>query len=100
VAAVTDLDLYLALERLMIELDQDENPAADDIRDLIDPIWFRLPPEDIARLDARGLVDPRALFPVQLPLPPAPELPTPTIADRKFNDTGWEPPADWRKAAA
>lgn len=97
---MTDLDLYLALERLMIGLDEDGNPAADDIRDLIDPIWFRLPPEDIARLDARGHVDPRSLFPVQLPVPPPPELPPPTVAGEEFRDAGWDAPPDWRKQAA
>ena len=97
---MTDLDLYLALERLMIELDQDENPAADDIRDLIDPIWFRLPPEDIARLDARGLVDPRALFPVQLPLPPRPEHRVPTVENQTFERTGWQAPFHWQGKAA
>ncbi len=94
------LDAYLSLERLMLQLDEDSSPLADQIRDLMDPLWRRLSPEEIARLDCRGQIDPTGLFPVQLPVPPAPELAIPTVADRKFNDTGWEPSADWRKAAA
>jgi hypothetical protein len=97
---MTDLDLYLTLERLMIELDEDGNPAADDIRDLVDPIWFRLPPEDIARLDARGHVDPRSLFPVQLPVPPRPEHQPPTVENQTFEQAGWQAPADWQGKAA
>jgi hypothetical protein len=93
------LDVYLTLERLMIELDEDGNPIADQVRDLMDPLWRRLSAEEVARLDARGQIDPAALFPVQLPVPPPPELPAPTVVDQKFEETGWDAPDDWKRAA-
>jgi hypothetical protein len=100
-AGMKSLDVYLALERLMIELDEDANPVADQIRDLMDPLWRRLSAEEIARLDSRGQIDdPGLLFPVQMPVPSPPELPTPTVVDQTFESTGWEAPDDWRKRAA
>ena len=95
-----NLDVYLALERVMLELDNVGDPIADDIRDLMEPIWYRLTDIEIAALDSRGEIDPTGLFPVQLPVPTAPESPTPTIADRAFELTGWEAPADGGKQAA
>ena len=94
------LDVYLALERLMIELDEDANPIADQIRDLMDPLWHRLSDDEVRRLDARGQIDPGELFPVQLPIPPPPHLPAPTVADQKFERQGWEAPDDWKRRAA
>ncbi len=94
------LDLYLALERLMLELDADSNPMADQIRDLMDPLWLRLSSEELARLDARGHVDPRALFPVQLPLPPRPQRRAPTVGNQTFEQVGWQAPANWQGKAA
>lgn len=96
---MTNMDLYLALERLMLELDEDENPLADDVRDLMDPIWRRLSAEEIARLDSRGEVDPRALFPVQLPIPAAPKLASATVSNQQFESVGWTAPDNWRRAA-
>lgn len=94
------LDVYLALERLMLELDEDANPIADQIRDLMDPLWRQLSDDEVARLDSRGQIEPAELFPVQLPVPPPPDLPAPTIVDQKFEEAGWEAPADWNRRAA
>ncbi len=94
------LDLYLALERLMLELDADSNAMADRIRDLMDPLWLRLSPEELARLDARGQIEPADLFPVQLPIPPPPALPAPTVRDQRFDHASWQAPHDWRREAA
>jgi hypothetical protein len=95
-----NLDLYLAFERLMLDLDEGGDPIADRVRDLMDSVWYRLSPEEIALLDSRGQIDPAQLFPVRLPLPPPPELPVPTIVDQQFEDAGWQAPVDWRKRAA
>lgn len=95
-----DMDLYLALERLMMEMDENQNSVAEEIRDLLDPIWLRLSSEDLARLDARGHVDPRALFPVQLPVPARPEAPAATVENQMFERVGWQAPAHWQGKAA
>ena len=102
VASMRNLDLYLSLERLMLDLERAGDSMADQVRDLMDPVWYRLTQEEIALLDSRGEIDPAELFPVRLPLPPPPELPIPTIVDRQFEDadTGWQAPDDWRRRAA
>lgn len=94
------LDLYLSLERLMLELDERANPLADQIRDLMDPLWRQLPPEEVSRLNGRGQIDPAGLFPVRLPVPPPPATPSPTVVDQKFEHASWQAPDDWRKQAA
>jgi hypothetical protein len=99
-AALKNLDLYLALERLMLELDASEDPIADQVRDLLDPVWYRLSPDEKARMDARGQIDPSGLFPVRLPVPPRPQQEEPTVRDQRFDHVSWEAPADWRKKAA
>ena len=48
------LDSYLTLEAAMIVLDDADDPAADTLRDALEPIWRRLSVEDRAFLDARG----------------------------------------------
>ena len=50
------LDLYLRLERIMIELDDRDDPMADRIRALMDPIWYVLSDEDRRFLDSRGMI--------------------------------------------
>ncbi len=47
------LDAYLALERAMITLDKDEASLADEVRDVMDPIWRRLSAEERDLLSAR-----------------------------------------------
>jgi hypothetical protein len=73
---------------------------AEQVRDLMDPVWYRMSPEERARLDARGQIDPGGLFPVQLPVPVRPQLPRPTVAGQQFARDGWRAPDDWKKRAA
>ena len=47
------LKAYLALERAMVELDDAGDPAGDELRDRMDPIWLKLSEEDRAALDHR-----------------------------------------------
>jgi hypothetical protein len=96
---LNDLDLYLAFERLMIHLDQTDDPMADGVRDLMDPIWHRLTPEEVDLLNARGKIDPAGLFPVKMPLPTGTRLPPATVAGKRFESLGWQAPADWKKTA-
>jgi hypothetical protein len=102
-AMTRDLDNYLRLERLMLAFDETGDPAADRIRDLMDPLWYRMSSAEIALLDARGLVDPATLVPVRLPTPPAPVLGAATLSGKTFDKSGaigWISPADWRREAA
>jgi hypothetical protein len=95
-----DLDLYLALERLMLHLDQAADPLADRVRDLMDPLWYRLSPEEVTLLDSRGKIDPAGLFPIRLPFPGGARLPPTTVSGRQFTEaTGWRAPEDWKKTA-
>jgi hypothetical protein len=48
-----DLDLYRTLERAMLALDETGDPHADEVRDLMDPIWYRLSDEERATLKTR-----------------------------------------------
>jgi hypothetical protein len=47
------LRAYLALERAMLELDEQDDPLADRLRDAMDPLWYGLTDADHAALDAR-----------------------------------------------
>ncbi len=47
------LKQYLALERLLIDLDGADAPEADELRDRMDPIWLGLSPEERGALDTR-----------------------------------------------
>jgi len=68
--AVTDkLQVYLRLERLMLDLDERGDVLADRIRDLMDPIWYSLSEADRQYLDSRGIVELSALYPVTLVVP-------------------------------
>lgn len=55
------INLYLRLERLMIDLDDQGNPSADKVRDLMDPIWYSMSKEEHEFLDSRGEIDLRIL---------------------------------------
>jgi len=95
-----DLDLYLALERLMLNLDQSDDPLADRVRDIMDSVWHRLPPQDVALLDARGKIDPAGLFPVRLPFPAGGRLPPTTVSGKRFSsDESWHARDVWKKSA-
>jgi len=69
VALSEKLDLYLKLERIMMDLDDRGDPLGDRVRDLMDPIWYSLNEEDLGFLDSRGVIEVRALYPVTLPVP-------------------------------
>lgn len=94
------LDHYLTLERLMLELDKQRDPMADQIRDLMDPVWHKLSDAEIAMLDARGEVDLEGLFPLRLPAPSPAEPLKPTIIDARYEEAaiGWSA-SDWKLAA-
>jgi hypothetical protein len=49
------LDAYLTIERVMLELDARGDPAADAIRDIMDPIWYSLSPDELSFLDGRDI---------------------------------------------
>jgi hypothetical protein len=63
------LDLYLRLERIMMGLDDQGDPIADRVRDLMDPIWHGLSEEDRNFLDSRGEMGVRVLYPITLTVP-------------------------------
>jgi len=69
VALSDDLFLYLRLERLMMDLDDQSHPLADSIRELMDPLWYSLQDEDRKYLDSRGAVEIRTLYPITLSVP-------------------------------
>lgn len=70
------LDLYLKLERIMIDLDDRGEPFADQVRDLMDPLWYSLSEEEHEFLDGRGEVDVRVLYPVTLTVPDLFQMPS------------------------
>jgi hypothetical protein len=69
VAINKKLDLYLRLERITIEFDDRGDPFADQLRDLMDPIWYDLTDEDREFLNNRGEVELHILYPVTLTVP-------------------------------
>lgn len=54
-----DLQRYLELESVVMQLDDAGSPDADAVRDLMDPVWFRLSETERAWLDARGVLSRR-----------------------------------------
>lgn len=97
------LELYLQLERTMLELEKANDPLADHIRDLMDPVWRQLSDREIMLLDARGNVGDAGLYSVQLPPPAsAGPFPNPTVADQRFegpSGAGWRSAGDWKRVA-
>ena len=75
-ALSNQLDLYLKLERIMIDLDDRGEPFADQVRDLMDPLWYSLSEEEHEFLDGRGEVDVRVLYPVTLTVPDLFQMPS------------------------
>ena len=84
-ALSSQLDLYLKLERIMIDLDDRGERLADRIRDLMDPVWYSLSNDEHEFLNSRGEIDIRLLYPINLavldlyqipsePTPPAVEI--------------------------
>ena len=62
------LDAYLALERDMLEMDADGSPEAEELRDLMDPIWHALDEWERNYLNHRLDVDPETLHPIRIPI--------------------------------
>jgi len=60
------MHLYLRLERLMIDLDDQGDAFAEKVRDLMDPLWLSLSKEEHEFLDSRGEVELRVLYPITL----------------------------------
>lgn len=51
---MTRLEVYLALEKVMVALDDDEDETlADHVRNLMDEIWFKLSDQDRSHLNDR-----------------------------------------------
>jgi hypothetical protein len=50
------LESYLALERVMLQLDDAGDPTADHIRDAMDPLWHDLTEDERAEVNARGFI--------------------------------------------
>lgn len=75
-ALSTQLDIYLKLERIMIDLDDRGELLADQVRDLMDPIWYALSEEDHKFLDGRGEIAVRVLYPVTLTVPDLFQMPS------------------------
>jgi len=58
---------YLELERLMLILDEDDDPAAESLRDAMDPIWYSLTDEERRFLDDRRIGRIRSLEEIRVP---------------------------------
>lgn len=71
------LHAYQRLERVMLELDGVGDALADDLRNLMDPLWYALSDDEHAQLDARSSTPPLIVVPtspgvrteVHVPLP-------------------------------
>ena len=60
------LDAYIALERIMFELDEASDELAESIRDMMDPLWYALSDDERSVLDARKIGEVHALNPIRL----------------------------------
>ncbi len=49
------LRAYLALEELMLQLDELGDPVAEELRDAMDPVWYELTDEEHGWLNGRSL---------------------------------------------
>jgi hypothetical protein len=70
---------YLELERLMLIFDEESNPAAEALRDAMDPIWYRLSDQERRLLNERAIGRVKSIEEIRLPAgdrvfgpPPAP----------------------------
>ena len=63
----TTLRAYLELERLMRYLDYRGDPAADALRDAMDPLWYRLTNEERELLNRRSIGTIEAIGEIRLP---------------------------------
>ena len=62
------LDAYLTLERDMLEMDADGSPEAEELRDLMDPIWHALDDWERNYLNHRSDVALETLHPIRIPI--------------------------------
>lgn len=91
------LESYLELERIMRVLDELGDPTADALRDIMDPLWYRLSPEERQLLDQRSIGDLRAIVEIRLPLEEGLfSEPIPSPSPRPIPDA---PVPDWKRAA-
>jgi len=60
------LEAYVALERVMLELDAANDSLADRFRDLMDPIWYGLSDDEVRILDGREVDGVTSLHPICL----------------------------------
>ncbi len=63
-----NLARYLEMERLMLSLEGDNVPAADTLRDLMDPLWYLLTEDERTFLDNRSVSPVDVLEWVSVPL--------------------------------
>lgn len=61
------LQIYLELERLMLILGEAADPAAEALRDAMDPIWYALSDEERHLLDERRIGRIRSLEEIRVP---------------------------------
>jgi hypothetical protein len=54
-ASMSRLEAYLALEREMLRLDAAGDELAEALRDAMDPLWYRLGPDDRKFLNQRTI---------------------------------------------
>ena len=78
------LDTYLTLERVMIELDERDDPLADDLRDIMDPLWYSLSPQERAHLNSRTVGEIRRFNPITLSMGDI------VLPEAKTRDGPWE----------
>ncbi len=93
------MHLYLRLERLMIDLDDQGDSLAERVRDLMDPVWFSLSEEEHKFLDGRGEIDVRVLYPVTLAINDLFQVPSkadtsPVVIVQRENGVGREFPIE------
>ena len=91
------LGKYVALEKIMLELEAVDERAAEAVREVMDELWYGLSPDERLMLDGRKVAGPiRVLESVRLPLSTA-ILQHPSIATaRPYNR---RPVHGWRGAA-
>jgi hypothetical protein len=77
----------------MLELDERQDPHADVIRDMMDPLWYELTAADRKILDARDLREVRVIEYARLSIGPAlfqPPPPVPQSGDLKVEIRDWK----------
>ena len=91
------LALYLAAERLMLLAEVVDEQLADNIRDVMDPIWDALSDDERRGLREREVHFPRSLQGLQIPVSDDLYCPPPPVPGTRPIPAG--PIEDWRNAA-